>query len=158
MNTYIYIYIYRIDRCSFYSIPEIFWHKQKFTILYVILIALFTCLKSVHHKANILICLISLGWMDLGKQKSGARLKDKKNNKTHVPCGNISALHLRNVKANIVTACCCFFPPFALYYMVSGNGKKMPQEGCRHICVCYMLASEVMCFYCRLCVRLLCKN
>lgn len=43
-----------------------------------------------------------------------------------MPYGNISVLHLRNVKANIVTVCCFF--PFALYYAVLGNGKKRPRR------------------------------
>jgi len=77
-----------------------------------------------------------------------ARLKEIKIINPTCPVGNLNALHLKNVKANIVTIVLLLFFSLlcSLLHGVGKWGKKMPQEDCRHLCACYMLASEVMCF------------
>jgi len=77
-----------------------------------------------------------------------ARLKEIKIINPTCPVGNLNALHLKNVKANIVTIVLLLFfsPPLLSITWCRKMGKKMPQEDCRHLCACYMLASEVMCF------------
>lgn len=57
-----------------------------------------------------------------------------------MPYGNISVLHLRNVKANIVTVCC--FSPLLSITQCWEMEKNAP--GGLQTLLCYMLVSEVM--------------
>lgn len=57
-----------------------------------------------------------------------ARLKEIKKIKPTCPVENISVLHLKNVKANIVTSVVVFFPPLLSITWCRKMGGKCPRR------------------------------